>query len=366
MEITERKQSAENKFNKNPGPKVMFCTAAGREGINLQHARILFNFDLPWNPMDMEQRIGRIHRYGQLDTAQVYNLVLSDTIEGKIYLLLENKLKEIARALGKMQNDQIAEDFQSQILGQLSEKLNYDKMYREALNDPELKRTNLELEIAMKNAREAREVVFELFQDLDRFNLDDYQKISENKVQLEELILFLKKSIEFEGGVLEKIDEENFKAILDQRNTFLFNINRDLQSKNDLVGIDHPLVKGYIDKYKNIDSDRLGLILKNSIGNILFSLWYIEVRGEKGERSQYLLPIVLENDYKRNYHWESNYADFFKLIYNSELIEKNKMEISILHDIIEPIIQKEISHKGWLSNNQGYQMKLIKWIQFFE
>lgn len=360
------KQSAENKFNKNPGPKVMFCTAAGREGINLQHARILFNFDLPWNPMDMEQRIGRIHRYGQLDTAQVYNLVLSDTIEGKIYLLLENKLKEIARALGKMQNDQIAEDFQSQILGQLSEKLNYDKMYREALNDPELKRTNLELEIAMKNAREAREVVFELFQDLDRFNLDDYQKISENKVQLEELILFLKKSIEFEGGVLEKIDEENFKAILDQRNTFLFNINRDLQSKNDLVGIDHPLVKGYIDKYKNIDSDRLGLILKNSIGNILFSLWYIEVRGEKGERSQYLLPIVLENDYKRNYHWESNYADFFKLIYNSELIEKNKMEISILHDIIEPIIQKEISHKGWLSNNQGYQMKLIKWIQFFE
>jgi hypothetical protein len=47
--------------------------------------------------MDMEQRIGRIHRYGQAHTAQVYNLVLSDTIEGRIFLLLEDKLNEIAR-----------------------------------------------------------------------------------------------------------------------------------------------------------------------------------------------------------------------------------------------------------------------------
>ena len=74
------------------GPRVLVCTAAGREGINLQFARILFNFDLPWNPMDMEQRIGRIHRYGQAHTAQVYNLVLSDTIEGRIFMLLDDKL----------------------------------------------------------------------------------------------------------------------------------------------------------------------------------------------------------------------------------------------------------------------------------
>ena len=65
---------------------MLVCTAAGREGINLQFARILFNFDLPWNPMDLEQRIGRIHRYGQRDTAQVYNFVTTDTIEGNIFL----------------------------------------------------------------------------------------------------------------------------------------------------------------------------------------------------------------------------------------------------------------------------------------
>lgn len=95
------KVAAERRFRQKDGPRVLVCTAAGREGINLQFARILFNFDLPWNPMDMEQRIGRIHRYGQRDTAQVYNLVLSDTIEGRIFLLLDEKLIEIARTVGK-------------------------------------------------------------------------------------------------------------------------------------------------------------------------------------------------------------------------------------------------------------------------
>jgi superfamily II DNA helicase RecQ len=90
------KVAAERRFRQKDGPRVLVCTAAGREGINLQFARILFNFDLPWNPMDMEQRIGRIHRYGQNHTAQVYNLVLSDTIEGRIFLLLDEKLTEIA------------------------------------------------------------------------------------------------------------------------------------------------------------------------------------------------------------------------------------------------------------------------------
>ncbi len=141
------KVAAERRFRQKDGPRVLVCTAAGREGINLQFARILFNFDLPWNPMDMEQRIGRIHRYGQNHTAQVYNLVLSDTIEGRIFLLLDEKLTEIARTVGKVdEQGNVAEDLRAQILGQLSERLNYDRLYQEALSDPELKRTQVELE----------------------------------------------------------------------------------------------------------------------------------------------------------------------------------------------------------------------------
>ena len=165
------KAAAEKRFKAPDGPRVLICTAAGREGINLQHARVLFNFDLPWNPMDLEQRIGRIHRYGQRNTAQIYNLVLSDTIEGSIFLLLDEKLTEIGRALGKVdERGQIAEDLRTQILGQLSMQVNYASLYSEALNDPLLKRTRVELDAAMSNAVEARKVVFELFQDLDELS----------------------------------------------------------------------------------------------------------------------------------------------------------------------------------------------------
>ena len=154
------KLAAERKFRLKNGPRVLVCTAAGREGLNLQFARILFNFDLPWNPMDVEQRIGRIHRYGQNHTAQVYNLVLSDTIEGRIFLMLDEKLTEIAKTVGKVDDQgNVAEDLRAQILGQLSERLNYDRLYQEALSDPELKRTQVELEAALSNSREARQVV---------------------------------------------------------------------------------------------------------------------------------------------------------------------------------------------------------------
>ena len=73
----------------------------------------------------------------------------------------------------------VAEDLRTQILGQLSERLNYDRLYQEALTDPELKRTRLELEAAVVNAEESRQVVFDLFQDLDGFRLDDYKPFSD-------------------------------------------------------------------------------------------------------------------------------------------------------------------------------------------
>ena len=145
------KLAAERRFKRPDGPQVLICTAAGREGINLQFARVLFNHDLPWNPMDLEQRIGRIHRYGQAHTAQVYNVLSADTIEGQIFLLLEEKLLQIARTLGKVDElGQVAEDLRSQILGQLSERISYEKLYQDAVRDPKLVRTRQELEVAIQ------------------------------------------------------------------------------------------------------------------------------------------------------------------------------------------------------------------------
>ena len=205
------KLAAERRFRHKDGPRVLVCTAAGREGINLQFARILFNFDLPWNPMDIEQRIGRIHRYGQNYTAQVYNLVLSDTIEGRIFLLLSDKLLEIAKTLGKVdKDDNVAEDFRSQVLGQLSERLSYDRLYQQALSDPQLRRTRLELEAALSNATEARKVVFDLFQDLEGFSLDDYTPFADVTQSIDRLIRFLTLAAEAENQCMVQVGEDRY------------------------------------------------------------------------------------------------------------------------------------------------------------
>ena len=205
------KVAAERRFRQKDGPRVLVCTAAGREGINLQFARVLFNFDLPWNPMDVEQRIGRIHRYGQNHTAQVYNLVLSDTIEGRIFLLLDDKLTEIARTVGKVdEQGNVAEDLRAQILGQLSERLNYDRLYQEALSDPELKRTKVELEAALSNSHEARQVVFDLFQDLAGFSLDDYKPFSDVSSSLDRLVRFMSGAVAERKQRMVKVGEGTF------------------------------------------------------------------------------------------------------------------------------------------------------------
>ena len=79
--------------------QVVVATEAAGEGINLQCCNILFNYDIPWNPNRLEQRMGRIHRYGQLKDCLIFNFVAMNTIEGKVLSRLLDKLQEIRDAL---------------------------------------------------------------------------------------------------------------------------------------------------------------------------------------------------------------------------------------------------------------------------
>lgn len=79
--------------------QVLVATEAAGEGINLQFCNLMINFDLPWNPNQLEQRMGRIHRYGQKKEVFVYNLIATDTREGKVQKKLFEKLNEIKAAL---------------------------------------------------------------------------------------------------------------------------------------------------------------------------------------------------------------------------------------------------------------------------
>ena len=91
---------AEQEFNNMP-VQIMVSTEAGGEGINLQKSCwIMVNYDIPWNPNRLEQRMGRIHRYGQQHEVHIYNMVACDTKEGQILIKLFDKLSKIKQNLG--------------------------------------------------------------------------------------------------------------------------------------------------------------------------------------------------------------------------------------------------------------------------
>ena len=358
------KVAAERRFKKKDGPRVMVCTAAGREGINLQFARILFNFDLPWNPMDMEQRIGRIHRYGQAHTAQVYNLVLSDTIEGRIFLLLDDKLTEIARTLGKVDDQgNIAEDLRSQILGQLSEKLNYDRLYQEALSDPELKRTAVELEAALANAREAREVVFDLFQDLDGFSLDDYQPFSDVSTGLERLIQFLASALQTRNQRLVKVDNQTYD-VMAAEDTFIcrFTLDRDTATsdeKVELLGLDHPLVQEELGRWRSLPPEELGVALSApNKGPVLLSNWLIETSTRNGEKRAFVQSIAVDANGTRVPAIEKQFSKILKLPTANKHMEAEE-RLSLFNLTVEPTLQREIKYKGAADGDGSYSAELI-------
>lgn len=85
------------------GPaRVLIATEAGSEGLNLQFCRHVINFDLPWNPMKLEQRIGRVHRYGQNQDVYIYHLAYKQSIEDRMLALLYEKIALFQTAIGKL------------------------------------------------------------------------------------------------------------------------------------------------------------------------------------------------------------------------------------------------------------------------
>jgi SNF2 family DNA or RNA helicase len=96
----EERLVVQESFRHNPEVRVLLATDAAGEGINLQRAHLMVNYDLPWNPNRLEQRFGRIHRIGQTEVCHLWNLVADDTREGDVYRRLLEKLEQARQALG--------------------------------------------------------------------------------------------------------------------------------------------------------------------------------------------------------------------------------------------------------------------------
>jgi SNF2 family DNA or RNA helicase len=139
----EERREVEDRFRNDPDVHFLVATDAAGEGINLQRAHLMINYDLPWNPNRLEQRFGRIHRIGQTEVCHLWNLVAAETREGYVYQRLLSKLETESQAL----NGQVFD-----ILGQLFDQTPLRRLLMDAVRYGDQPEVRARLDEAVDNA----------------------------------------------------------------------------------------------------------------------------------------------------------------------------------------------------------------------
>lgn len=167
MKLEEKLESI-RKFNEGDST-FLVSTEAGGEGLNLHHAcHVMINYDLPWNPARLVQRIGRLYRYGQKETVVVVNLHARDSFDNAAIDLMMSRVAQIAQDMapvGTEYNDRLHAD----ILGNLLENLDLAAILQ-AASSMEMARTSEQIEAAVAHARRAQAMQEEIFSHVDGFD----------------------------------------------------------------------------------------------------------------------------------------------------------------------------------------------------
>jgi superfamily II DNA or RNA helicase len=238
MARSERKVSVD-KFNEHvPNPRFMVSTEAGGEGLNMQKScHTVINYDLPWNPMALQQRIGRVYRYGQRHPVQVYNLAVTSSSEAfadqKVCEYLERKIAHVTEALSHVQDGE-PEDIRGEVLGEVTSKMKLSDLYQLAIEDGK-KAAETKIDAAAEQVKQIlgdKDRLLGIFRGLKSFDLTDYETVAA-RVPPEQLEFFVRDYLGCEGHDVTTDSE----ALLSVR------------VGKTLVQIGDQLVQGHLDPY---------------------------------------------------------------------------------------------------------------------
>jgi superfamily II DNA or RNA helicase len=261
----DAKEEAIQKFKEDY--EILICTEAGGEGRNLQFSNVLFNYDLPWSPLKIEQRIGRIHRFGQKKDVYIFNFASKDTVAERILEVLTNKIKLFEESIG-------ASDA---LLGTIEDELDFNSGFMKFITGCKTKEEiETEMDLRIKVAEQGFNKLNALVTPkLIDFNLQDYYNhtLSErqyNNSHLEDFVLSFSKHFPTECGSQITEHPENKKMYSIQTGkeikTGTFNSEDALQNDSlEFLAFGHPLVEKSIQYF-----------LESKSG---FSKTYFSVRG---------------------------------------------------------------------------------------
>jgi ERCC4-related helicase/HKD family nuclease len=185
------KRTSQRLFREHSEVRFLVSTEAGGEGINLQFCHICVNYDIPWNPMRVEQRVGRIYRYGQDKVVQVYHFFNKGTVEETVQAYFEDRLDRAAIALAHVTGEN-PEEIKGTLNGQLESEIDPAKIYKRALVEGNLnQQTQKEIAEAVARAKRAYEIATQsLFRDVSSYSFDNYRRELATELTLGDLQRF--------------------------------------------------------------------------------------------------------------------------------------------------------------------------------
>ena len=256
MRLEERVQR-EREFRSDA--QVMVATEAAGEGINLQFCSVMVNYDLPWNPTRLEQRMGRIHRYGQKYEVHIYNLVAENTREGEVLGLLLRKLEAMREHLG---SDRVYDVVGELLAGVDLERLILEHIAgRKRLSDI---RAAVEARLDPARIERLREITLEALAkreiDLSRLR-DDLKRSQANRLEPEYTERFFVRALERLGGKAERRRGGRYQITLPTRVAEKKGVPRSLKGavfdpkarfEGELLAPGHPVFDAVLDEIVEI------------------------------------------------------------------------------------------------------------------
>ena len=257
------------------------------------------------------------------------------------------------------ENGQIAEDLRTQVLGQLSSTLSYDRLYQDAIRDPTLKRTRQELEVAISNADLARQVVFELFQELDRFNLGDYQKFDDQGRGMQRLVSFMESSARILGWKFSQEVAGRWVLVRNGEPDMAFTTERDaaLQEESlQLIGLEHPIVNQLMRQYSDADAGHRALAGKAEgiAGEGMLTFWKISTHGKDGRAGTHVVRIGINPNGDRAPWLERLDSQLLGMQPPSGSLDEWKV-LAISNKVrLQELVHRELIYSGIINEEMSY------------
>lgn len=298
----EQRRAVQASFVQDKNVLVLVATDAAGEGINLQRAHLMINYDLPWNPSRLEQRFGRIHRIGQTEVCHLWNLLAGETREGDVYIRLLQKIEQQRQALG---------DGVFDILGSMFKEVSLRQLLLEAIRYGDRPEVRQRLYEAVDNAADQHRIS-ELLADyslahdtLDTSQIfqirEDFERAQARRLQPHFVAAFFKAAFEHLGGSIHPRESKRYEitrvpSVIRERGRLLGRglvlqryervtfhkdeINLPGKPTAEFLCPGHPLMDAVIDlileRYRQLLRQGAYLVDPNDPGDQVRALFYLE------------------------------------------------------------------------------------------